>query len=137
MLQLQSQFTLSKSRFETIAMPMIWSLIQHGFLPVFSIVGKIMLYSNVPYFKLLLCLHQMKLTVTGFQCKTVAIISELKPIKIVFLPSFMLSLPSKKPIYVRRFTPSCTAIFSQTMKISFQTLQLIVCFAQQSMLRVK
>ena len=27
-------------------MPMICSLIQHGFLPVFSIVVKIMLYSN-------------------------------------------------------------------------------------------
>ena len=36
---------LSKSRFETIAMLMICSLMEHGFLPVFSVVGKIMLYS--------------------------------------------------------------------------------------------
>ena len=35
---------LSKSRSETIAMPMIRSLIEHGFPPVFSIEGKVMLY---------------------------------------------------------------------------------------------
>ena len=38
--------TLSKSRFEFIAMPMICSLMEHGFLSVCSMVGKIMLYSN-------------------------------------------------------------------------------------------
>ena len=39
--------TLSKSRSETITMPMICSLIEHGFLPVFSVEGKVMLYSNI------------------------------------------------------------------------------------------
>ena len=38
--------TLSKSRSETITMPMICSPIEHGFLPVFSIERKVMLYSN-------------------------------------------------------------------------------------------
>ena len=38
--------TLSKLRFETIPMPMICSLIEHGFLPVFSMVGKIILNFN-------------------------------------------------------------------------------------------
>ena len=40
--QLHTQVTLSKSRSRAITMPMIFSPIQHGFLPVFSIVGKIM-----------------------------------------------------------------------------------------------
>ena len=48
MLQPHLQVTLSKSRFETIAMPMISSLVEHSFLPVFSMVGK-MLYSNWIY----------------------------------------------------------------------------------------
>ena len=39
-LQLESYITLSKSRFETIAMPMICFLIEHGILSVFSMVGK-------------------------------------------------------------------------------------------------
>ena len=37
---------LSKSRSETITMPMICSLIEHGFLPVVSIQRKVMLYSK-------------------------------------------------------------------------------------------
>ena len=45
-LNLHLQVTLSKSRFETITMPTICSLIEHGFLPVFSIEKKVMLYSN-------------------------------------------------------------------------------------------
>ena len=45
-LQLQTQVTLSKSRSETITMR---SLIEHGFLPVFSIERKVMLYSNSIY----------------------------------------------------------------------------------------
>ena len=36
-LSLHTQVTLSKSRSETVTMPMICSLIEHGFLPVFSI----------------------------------------------------------------------------------------------------
>ena len=44
-LQLLTQVTLSKSRPDAIAMPMICFLIRHGFLLVFSIVMKIMLYS--------------------------------------------------------------------------------------------
>ena len=40
---------LSKSRSETITMPMICSLIEHGFLPVFSVERKVMLYSNFIY----------------------------------------------------------------------------------------
>ena len=40
-LQLNTQVTFSKSRSETFAMPMICSLI-----PVFSVVGKMMLYSD-------------------------------------------------------------------------------------------
>ena len=32
---------------ETIAMPMICSLIEHSFLPVFLMVGKIMLHSDI------------------------------------------------------------------------------------------
>ena len=48
-LLLHTQVTLSKSLSEAIAMPIICSLIQHGFLPVFSIAGKIILYSNTPY----------------------------------------------------------------------------------------
>ena len=39
-LQLHTQVTLSKSRFETVTIPMICSLIEHGFLPVFSTEGK-------------------------------------------------------------------------------------------------
>ena len=35
--------------FETIAMPMVCSLIEHGFLSVFSMVGKIMLHSDSDY----------------------------------------------------------------------------------------
>ena len=46
-LKLHTQVTLSKSRSETITMPMICSLIEHGFLPVFSIERKVMLYSNI------------------------------------------------------------------------------------------
>ena len=46
MSQLRTLVTLSKSRSEVITMPMICSLIQHGFLTVFSIVGKIVLYSD-------------------------------------------------------------------------------------------
>ena len=49
-LLLHTQFMLSKSRFETVTMPMICSLIEHGFLPVFSIERKVMLYSNVFYY---------------------------------------------------------------------------------------
>ena len=48
-LQLHTQVTLSKSRSETITMAMICSLIEHGFLPVFSIERKVMLYSNTFY----------------------------------------------------------------------------------------
>ena len=44
---LHTQVTLSKSRSETITMPMICSLIEHGFLPVFSTERKVMLYSNL------------------------------------------------------------------------------------------
>ena len=46
-LELHTQATLSKSRSETIAMPMICSLIAHGFLPVFSTEGKVILYSEL------------------------------------------------------------------------------------------
>ena len=35
--------------FEAITMPMICSLMQHSFLPVFSIVGRMMLYSKLNY----------------------------------------------------------------------------------------
>ena len=45
-LQLHTQVTLSKSHSETITMPVICSPIEHGFLPVFSIEKKVMLYSN-------------------------------------------------------------------------------------------
>ena len=45
-LQLYTQVMLSKSRSETITMPIICSQIEHGFLPVFSIEGKVMLYFN-------------------------------------------------------------------------------------------
>ena len=38
--------TFAKSRSETITMPMICSLMEHGLLPVFSIEGKVMLYSE-------------------------------------------------------------------------------------------
>ena len=48
-LQLYTQVTLSKSRSESITMPMICSLIEHGFLPVLSIERKVMLYSNYHY----------------------------------------------------------------------------------------
>ena len=48
-LELHTKVTLSKSCSETITMPMICSLIEHGFLPVFSIEGKVMLYSNQIY----------------------------------------------------------------------------------------
>ena len=51
-LQLHTQVTLSKSRSETITMPMICSLVEHGFLLVFSIEGKVMLYSNEKYYML-------------------------------------------------------------------------------------
>ena len=49
-LQLHTQVTLWKS--DAITMPMICSLIQHGFLPVFSIVGRIILYSKKCYLAL-------------------------------------------------------------------------------------
>ena len=45
-LQRHTPVTLSKSRSEKITMPVICSLIQRGCRAVFSIVGKIMLYSN-------------------------------------------------------------------------------------------
>ena len=46
-LQLRTQVALSKSHSEAITtMLMICFLIQHGFLPVFAMVGKIMSYSN-------------------------------------------------------------------------------------------
>ena len=45
-LWLHTQVTLSQSRYETITMSMICSIIEHGFLPVFSIERKVMLYSN-------------------------------------------------------------------------------------------
>ena len=48
-IQLHTQVTLSKSRSETITMPMICSLIERGFLLVFSIEGKVMLYSKQLY----------------------------------------------------------------------------------------
>ena len=41
-----AKVTLPKSRFETIAMPMVCSLTEHGFPSVFSMVGKIMLCSK-------------------------------------------------------------------------------------------
>ena len=40
------KITSIKSRSETITMPMICSLIEHGFLPVFLIERKVILYSN-------------------------------------------------------------------------------------------
>ena len=43
------QVTLSKLPSETIAIPMICTLIRYGFPTVFSIVGKILLYSNTYY----------------------------------------------------------------------------------------
>ena len=43
---LHTQVTLPKSRTETITMPMICSLIEHGFLPVFSMERKVMLCSK-------------------------------------------------------------------------------------------
>ena len=46
-LLLHTQVTLSKSRSEAITVPMICSVIQHGLLPIFSIVERIiMLDSN-------------------------------------------------------------------------------------------
>ena len=45
-LQLHRQATFSKSRAKTITMSMICSLIEYGFLPVFSIERKVMLCSN-------------------------------------------------------------------------------------------
>ena len=45
-LQVHMQVTLSKSRSETSTMPMICSLIEHGFRPVLSIERKVILYSN-------------------------------------------------------------------------------------------
>ena len=45
--ELHTQVTLSKSRSEIITMIMICSLIEHGFLPVFSTERKVMLYSNL------------------------------------------------------------------------------------------
>ena len=46
-LQLHTQVTLSKSRSETITMPMICSLIEHGVLPIFAVEGKVMLYFEI------------------------------------------------------------------------------------------
>ena len=43
------QVTLPKSRFETMVMGMACSLIEHSFLVVFSMVGKIMLHSKYFY----------------------------------------------------------------------------------------
>ena len=60
-LQLHTQVMLSKSRSETITIPMICSLIEHGFLPVFSIERKIMLYS-----KTFLCLIVYMATKSSF-----------------------------------------------------------------------
>ena len=61
-LQLHTQVTLSKSTFRNCYKPIICSIIQHGFLSVFSIVGKIMLCSNFPYrYRLLLTQHNINL----------------------------------------------------------------------------
>ena len=48
-MQLHMQVTFSKSRSETITMPVICSVIQLDLLPVFSQVVKTMLCSNAKY----------------------------------------------------------------------------------------